>query len=626
MAYKGLWEFISILEKENELIRIKEKVSTYLEITEITDRISKSNLQNKALLFENNETGFPVLVNAMGSYKRMCLALRVDNLDQIGIEIKSIFNSLTSPKNSVFEKLKMLPSLNKFSAWMPKVIRGKGKCQEVIEVNPDLSKLPILTCWPFDGGPFITLPSVHTKDPETGTRNVGMYRMQIFDKKTTGMHWHMHKTGAKHFRLYKEKGMKMPVAVSLGGDPANTYSATAPLPDPVDEYLLAGFLRKKKVELVKCITQDIEVPSDADFVIEGYVDPSEELILEGPFGDHTGFYSLEDYYPKFHVTCITHRKDAVYPATVVGIPPQEDAWIGKATERIFLAPIQLTMLPELTDMNLPFEGVAHNIAIVKLKSEFPGHARKIMNTLWGAGQMMFNKLLLVLPDEININDYYEVAKCICGNVDINRDIVFNQGPLDVLDHSSSNFAFGGKMGIDATGINKKEIIPISKEEIHSLKTKISEIHEINTDLPVSGIPVLIVSLKDEGSFDIKELSEKILGEIDGTIRFLFYCDNQVEIEDIIMFTWLLTGNTDPVRDHFICNHKLNPVLVLDGRRKLNHDYFKRPWPNILVMNGEHIDLVNNKWKNYGLGDFIESPTLKYRKLIISGKETQEKIK
>jgi 4-hydroxy-3-polyprenylbenzoate decarboxylase len=349
MAYKGLGDFINTLEKENELIRIKEKVSTNLEITEITDRISKSGNQNKALLFENNGTDFPVLINAYGSTKRMCLALGVNNLDEPGKEIKSIFKNLTSPKNSLFEKLKLLPSLSKFGSWMPKTINGKGKCQKVINLNPDLTILPVLTCWPLDGGPFITLPSVHTKDPETGSRNVGMYRMQVFDKQTTGMHWHMHKTGAKHYRLYKEKGIrKMPVAVSLGGDPVYTYSATAPLPDSVDEYLLAGFLRKKKVELVKCISQDIEVPADAEIVIEGYVDTLEDYILEGPFGDHTGFYSLADFYPKFHVTCITHRKNAVYPTTIVGIPPQEDAWIGKATERIFLAPIQLTMLPELT--------------------------------------------------------------------------------------------------------------------------------------------------------------------------------------------------------------------------------------------------------------------------------------
>ena len=402
MAYKHLQEFIQKLESAGELQRISERVSPYLEIAEITDRISKNG--GKALLFENNGSAFPLLINSMGSNKRMCMALGVDNLDEIGKEIEKIFMQLTEPHNSISDKLKVLPTLGNIASWMPKVKKGRGDCQQVINQNPDLSLLPVLTSWIHDGGPFITLPLVNTKDPVSGKRNMGMYRMQVFDKTTTGMHWHLHKNSARHYHEYKKLGRRMPVSVVLGGDPAYTYAATAPLPDNVDEYMLAGFLRKKKVELVKCITNDIEVPYDADFVIEGYVDPMEELVTEGPFGDHTGYYSLQDLYPRFHVSCITHRRDAVFPATIVGIPPQEDAYIGKATERIFLSPIRLAMLPEIIDMAMPVEGVFHNIVIVKIKNEYPGHAIKVMNALWGAGQMMFNKIMICVDGDTDIHN------------------------------------------------------------------------------------------------------------------------------------------------------------------------------------------------------------------------------
>ncbi|RYE21205.1 MAG: UbiD family decarboxylase, partial [Sphingobacteriaceae bacterium] len=331
MAYKNLQHFIDTLEKAGELVRIKEKIDPKLEITEITDRISKQ--YGPALLFENTGYDFPVLINSMGNYKRMCMALGVESMDDISKEIEGLFKTLTGPKDSILDKLKMLPKLGQISSWMPKTVSGKGACQEVVMTDPDITKLPVLTCWPEDGGPFVTLPVIHTKDPLTGIRNVGMYRMQVFEPKLTGMHWHKHKVSARHFQEYKKLGQKMPVAVALGGDPVYTYAATAPLPDGIDEYMLAGFLRKKKVELVQCLTQDVQVPADADFIIEGYVDPEEDYIWEGPFGDHTGYYSLADWYPKFHITAITHRKNAVFPATIVGIPPQEDAWIGKATER-----------------------------------------------------------------------------------------------------------------------------------------------------------------------------------------------------------------------------------------------------------------------------------------------------
>ena len=441
--YKGTRQWIKALEAAGELVRIKEYVNPHLEIPEITDRVSKHN--GPALLFENTGTDFPLLINSMGTEKRIAMALGADKLDDVGKQMEDLLKQLTSPKESFTDKLKLLPTLNSIGSWMPKVISGRGACQEVVMKNPDITKLPVLKCWPEDGGPFLTLPIIHTKDPNTGIRNVGLYRMQVFSPTMTAMHWHRHKVSARHFNEYKKLGRKMPVAVALGGDPVNTYAATAPLPDGIDEYMLSGFLRKKKVELVQCMTQDAQVPADADFIIEGYIDPSEEYILEGPFGDHTGYYSLADFYPRFHITCITHRKDAVYPATIVGIPPQEDAYIGKATERIFLVPIKMTMVPEIIDMVMPVEGVFHNLVIVKIKKDYPGQAIKVMHSLWGAGQMMFTKMMVVVDGDVNIHDNMEVAKYISKNVEPARDIIFTQGPTDVLDHSCSVMAFGGKV-------------------------------------------------------------------------------------------------------------------------------------------------------------------------------------
>ncbi|MFM7014869.1 MAG: menaquinone biosynthesis decarboxylase, partial [Bacteroidota bacterium] len=429
MAFKDLAAFITYLESKGELVRIKEYVNPELEIAEITDRVSK--VYGPALLFENTGYDFPVLINSMGTEKRMAMSLGVDNLDEIGNDIENLFKTLTGPKNSMFDKLKVIPQLGEIASWMPKNVKGRGACQEVVMKDPDVTKLPVLKCWPEDGGSFITLPVIQTKDPLTGIRNVGLYRMQVFGPTLTGMHWHRHKVSARHFNEYKKLGKRMPVAVTIGGDPALTYSATAPLPDGVDEFMLAGFLRKKKVELVKCLTIDMEVPADADFVIEGYVDPEEDFIWEGPFGDHTGYYSLADYYPRFHITAITHKKNPVYLTTIVGIPPQEDAWIGKATERIFLAPIKMTAVQEIVDMILPVEGVFHNLVIVKIKKDYPGQALKVMNALWGAGQMMFTKMMIVVDGDVNIHNSMEVAKYIAENVDVQRDIIFNQGPTDV---------------------------------------------------------------------------------------------------------------------------------------------------------------------------------------------------
>lgn len=629
MAYKHLKHFIDTLEKAGELIRIKTYVDPRLEIAEITDRVSKSPNGGKALLFENTGYDFPVLINSMGSYKRMCMALGVQELDDVANEIEALVKLLSKPKEGLLDKLAMLPKLGQFASWMPKVVSGKGACQEVIMADPDLTKLPVMQCWPKDGGPFITLPVIHTKDPNTGTRNVGMYRMQVFDKTMTGMHWHKHKVSAKHFMEYKKLKKRMPVAVILGGDPAYTYSATAPLPENVDEYMLAGFLRKQKVELVRCITQpEIEVPADADFVIEGYVEPEEELIWEGPFGDHTGYYSLADWYPRFHVTAITHRKDAVYPSTIVGIPPQEDAWIGKATERIFLAPIKMTMVPEIIDMEMPVEGVFHNLVIAQIKKDYPGQAQKVMNAMWGAGQMMFNKILAVADEGTNIQDYKELARYMFKHLNPATDIYFSQGPMDVLDHSCSKMGFGGKMCIDGTRKYEEEITgdgvqpvgnhPFDKQEI--LK-RFPEVKGINDSLLKDDIPCILVAVQKSRPLHIKELNEQIYSLPEMTaVKMVLYVEHTVDVNDLPSALWRFCNNLDPRRDSFVVRpplpghpDKMGAGIGMDGTLKTRLlDNFERDWPNIIVADDATIKKVDEKWESLNVGPFIASPSHKYK--------------
>ncbi|MEJ2069355.1 MAG: menaquinone biosynthesis decarboxylase [Syntrophobacterales bacterium] len=446
MGYKSLQHFIEVLEKQGELVRIKEPVSPYLEITEITDRVSKKF--GPALLFEN-VPGYdmPVLMNAFGSMRRMCLALEVNNLEEIAAEILSFLEA--EAPDTLIKKLKLLPKLARLGNIFPKTV-SRAPCQEVIfrDEDVDLTKVPVLTCWPQDGGPFITLPLVITHHPETGKRNVGMYRLQVFDKQTTGMHWHRHKGGAWHYRVAEQRGERLPVAVAIGADPATIYAATAPLPEDLDEIIFAGFLRQEPVDMVPCISVPLMVPASSQMVLEGYVEPGKRRV-EGPFGDHTGYYSLPDDYPVFHVTTMTKRRQPIYPATIVGQPPMEDCFMAKATERIFLPLIQKT-LPEIVDLNLPVEGVFHNLAFVSIDKRYPGHARKVMYALWGLGQMMFTKMILIFDKEVNVQDLSQVLWRLGNNVDPRRDAVFVDGPVDVLDHASPLPHYGSKMGVDCT--------------------------------------------------------------------------------------------------------------------------------------------------------------------------------
>lgn len=459
MAFRDLREFVGLLEQRGELVRIRAQVNPELEITEITDRVSKGAAgQNKALLFENVAgSGMPVLINALGAPQRMAWALGVDELDELNEKLAAVIDMrLPQGLKATLDRAGDLLGVVRSIGLGPAMV-SRAPCQEIVRTGDDLSlsALPILQCWPKDGGRYITLPQVITRDPVTGTRNVGMYRLQVLEAGGGGrqpllaMHWQRHKGGAEHERVAREEARpQIPCAVALGGDPAAMWCASAPLPPNIDEYLLAGWLRGKPVEFVKCVTQPIEAPANAEIVVEGYVDPNERRD-EGPFGDHTGYYTPVEPFPVMHVTAITHRRDAIYPATVVGKPPMEDAWMGKATERLFL-PLVRVFLPEVTDFNMPAEGVFHNLVIVSIKKRYPGHAQKVMYGIWGLGLLMLAKAIVVVDDDTDVQNLSEVAWRVLGNVDWKRDVTVVEGPVDQLDHSAARPNLGGKIGVDAT--------------------------------------------------------------------------------------------------------------------------------------------------------------------------------
>jgi 4-hydroxy-3-polyprenylbenzoate decarboxylase len=450
-----LSDFLRAIEASGQLVRVTQPVRAELELCEIADRVMKSAGGGPALLFEHVILGdgtrsqYPVGMNLFGSMSRMAMSLGVRDLDEHGARITQLLD-LKVPEG-MLGKLSMLPRLLELAKFPPRMKSGTPACQEIVwrgdEV--DLDKLPLLKTWPGDGGFYITFPMVITKDPKRGIRNVGMYRIMQTGKRTLAMHWQRHKVGAAHWREMAERGERMPVVIAIGADPASMYSASAPLPPTVDEFLFAGFLRRKPVQLAKALTCDLDVPADADFVLEGYIDPAEPLVTEGPFGDHTGFYSLADLYPQVHVTAITTRRDPIFPATIVGRPPMEDFYLGHATERIFLPLLKLT-IPEIVDYHMPAEGIFHNLVFVSIKKEYPGQAYKVMNALWGQGLMSLAKVLVVVDAWVNVRNPQEAWWVALNNIDPERDTRFTMGPIDVLDHSSRAFTYGSKMGIDAT--------------------------------------------------------------------------------------------------------------------------------------------------------------------------------
>ena len=461
MALDNLREFIAAIHKAGGLVRVGRPVSVEREITEIADRCMKSPGGGPALVFERpvlpggGPSRVPVAVNLFGSEGRMALALGVERLDEIGERIAEMVN--VKVPEGLLAKLAMLPKLAELAKFPPKPVGGRPPCQEVVLQGDDvnLADLPVPVCWPQDGGPYLTLPGVITRDPRTGGRNVGMYRIQVIGRNAVAMHWQRHKVGAAHWRAMADRGETMPVAVALGGDPASIYAASAPLPPAIDEYLFAGFLRREPVRLAKAVTCELEVPAEAEIVLEGYIDPREALVLEGPFGDHTGFYSLADYYPKVHVTAVTMRREPIWPHTIVGRPPMEDYYLGHATERIFLPLLKLTV-PEIVDLHMPAEGIFHNLVFVSIDKQFPGQAYKVMNALWGQGLMALAKVIVVLDKDVNVRDTREAWWVALNHIDPERDVRFSMGPMDVLDHASRGFTYGSKMGIDATRKWKEE--------------------------------------------------------------------------------------------------------------------------------------------------------------------------
>ena len=605
--YRNLQEFIAKLESAGELIRIGTPVSSIYEIAELTDRQAKSAGGGKALLFEHTDKPFPVLTNMMGSERRISMALGIEKPEDITTRIEALLKQVTTPKDSLSDQLKMLPLLSEVARWFPKKLKRRGECQQVVLTGDDASLdiLPILKSWPCDGGRFVTLPMVNTLDPKTGIRNVGMYRMQIFDGKTTGMHWHRHKTGARHFDGYKAAGKRMPVSVAIGGDPAYTYAATAPMPDNMDEYLLAGFLRKKPVKLVKCITNDIYVPDDCDFVIEGYVDPTEPLVVEGDFGDHTGFYSLKDLYPRFHVTAITHRKDAVYPATIVGVPPQEDAYISIATERIFLAPIRLVMQPEIVDMTMPAAGTSHNIAIISMNSRYQGQATKVTQGMWSAGQMMFNKYLVLTPATTDVRNSEQLA-ALLRNCDVQSAVIRGEGIYDVLDHATATTGYGGKLALNLT-----EVTENSRKGAVSAHIALPEGVTMRTEF-VEKWSTLLLFADNRLQVDLAAIACQ--AGVDCNFIALF--DSRAAEFDANDLLWIAAANTDPNRDIALAGN----CLTIDARAKVPGDAGNPVrFPNVVTSAEEVIEAVDSRWAEYGIGEFIDSPSRKYRKLLLTDK-------
>jgi 4-hydroxy-3-polyprenylbenzoate decarboxylase len=601
MAYHSLREFIDRLENENELVRIKDHVSPILEITEITDRVSKQLGGGKALLFENVEgSNIPVLINAFGSSKRINMALGVSDIEKIPNDIDKYLK--IKPPSSLLEKVKLLPMLLEAAAFPPKMVSSRqASCQEVVLTGDDvdLGKIPILQCWPNDAGRFITFPIVVNRTIDRKLRNVGLYRMQVYDKKTTGMHWHIHKDGAHFFHEFKKQGKIMECAVAIGADPAVCYSASAPLPFGIDEFLFAGFIRKSPVPLVKCKTIDLEIPATAEIVLEGFIDPS-EMRLEGPFGDHTGYYSQDGDYPVFNITAITHRKNPIYLTTIVGKPPQEDFYLGKATERIFL-PLMRTQLPEIVDMNMPAEGVFHNLVILSIDKRFPMQARRLMSALWGMGQMSFVKTIIVFDQDVDIQNTQKVIETLLNKIDFTHDLFFSEGILDVLNHASDKAIYGSKLGIDATTKiegedeskiksenNTKIASPLSENFLKSFTELTScKILEQN-DLHQVAFATLDKKNPQQGSKIIEKFMDN---KSFSAITIFVVLESHENVNDASTILWKILNNLDPKRDMYFFGNRVG----IDVTCKTGEPDYTQYWPDEIEMSNNIKQIVDQKW-------------------------------
>lgn len=629
MTFPNLGTFIELLESRGELQRVSVPVSAELEITEIADRLVKNG--GPAVLFEQVKgSAFPVVIGLMGTRERTALSLGVSDLDELGHKVRQLID--LKGAGGLGGLLGNLPKLKEAINLPPKRVKH-APVQEVIwrgdEV--DLSKLPILKCWPLDGGPFVTLPLVITKDPDSGEWNMGMYRMQVMSKNTTGMHWQRHKTGTKHLEKARAKGERLEVAVAIGGDPALIYAATAPLP-PVpglNELILSGYLRGQRHPITKGITVDLDVPANAEFILEGYVDPTEDWVMEGPFGDHTGFYTLPDLYPLFHVTAITMRKDPIYPATIVGRPIMEDAYLIEASERLFLPAAQL-ILPEIVDFHMPPAGVAHNLMFVSIKKNYAGQAYKVANGLLGLGQNMFAKVIVVVDEDVKVNDWSAVWREVAQKADVRRDMLRTRGPIDVLDHSSRGWGYGGKLIIDATSKYPEEVgsalssRPDQNDKQNDQQGEHATVQFVPTQeqterLTALGIRAyhctetgfLCVSLNKSDSTDatrevVTEIVQTIHEHLRPHIKHLLICDEETNVCDEQEVWWTILNNIDGERDIWLEilgtpeSQKAHELLVWDGSRKLASEGFVREWPPKIVMDKATQERVEALWHVYGL--------------------------
>lgn len=604
MAYKRLTEFLDRLETAGELVRVQNPVSAELEITEITDRISKlPHDRNKALLFEQVEgSAFPLVINLFGSPRRMAWALNVEDLDELNQRLGRLID-LKLPKgmNAIIARAgEMLGALR--SIGLGPSVTKKAPVQEVvITENPDVNILPILKCWPDDGGRYITMTAVITREPGSGTRNVGMYRVQVYDGQTLGLHWQRHKGGKEHQDAGREQQQqKIPVAIVLGGDPAAMWCASAPLPPNIDEYLLAGWLRGRPVEFVKCVSQDLEVPADAEIVIEGWFDPNEHR-MEGPFGDHTGFYTPPDLFPVMHVTAITHRADAVYPTTIVGKPPMEDVWMGKATERLFL-PLMKLFMGEIVDVNMPPEGVFHNLVIVSIKKRYPGHAQKVMYGLWGLGLMMLSKAIIVVDQDVPVQDVAAVAARVLETVDWRRDVTIVDGPVDQLDHSAILDSYGGKIGLDATRKpDRAPYPPNAPVEPARITAALGgdNWHTWNDAVLIAGV--------DSANGAKRDILAALWQAAPGYNIILL--DHTADTRSLSDAAWRALGNVDWRRDVVIPGGPVNPYpqgdqprspIGIDATSKNAADGHPRGWPKEIMMLPEVAARVSERWGEYGI--------------------------
>lgn len=595
--FRNLRAYLEALERRGELHRVRVPVSAELEIAEIADRVVKAG--GPALLFERVVgKDFPVAIGLFGTRARTAFALGVEDLDELARKVEALL-ALEPGKGGLSALLGLLPKLPLLRGFFPRRVR-RAPVQEVVwrGEEVDLRRLPVLKCWPLDGGPFLTLPLVITKDPETGELNLGMYRMQVLDPRSTAMHWQWHKVGRRHLEKAKRLGRRLEVAVALGGDPVLTYAATAPLPPlpGVSEFHLAGFLRGAPIELARGVTVDLPVPAEAEFVLEGYIDPEEPLVEEGPFGDHTGFYTPVDLYPRFHVTAVTHRKGAIYPATLVGVPPMEDAYLIEATERLFLPALRL-VLPEVVDYHMPPEGVAHNWVNVSLRKAYPGQAYKVAYGMLGLGQMMFAKVIVAVDADVPVKPGFAALLEALKHALPGRDTLLLRGPVDVLDHSSRAFAFGGKLVIDGT-----RKLPEEGGEapfVPKAHPGLPEDPEVLAQRQWPGLWGAV--LEKRRPHQAWEVAERLLSTPQSAgIRLLLLADEDTALspEELL---WYVLNNVDPERDARVMPGVEGPVLVLDGTRKLPEEGFQRVWPERIRMDPKVKALVEARWAEYGLG-------------------------